>query len=154
MSRRFPQSVARSSHGRESPALKNFLSLPASSSAAVSLLRQRGTVMKRDFGFSACVSYALTSLDVRELSPRGADAAEEVVSLEPLQTALSFSDLISRMRFPPSRGNPRPQRSCLISDSKLPLRTFPERESYLVDPASSHMLVSKIKPCMSKYMPY
>jgi hypothetical protein len=26
--------------------------------------------------------------------------------------------------------------------------------SYLVDSASSHMLVSKIKPCMSKYMPY
>ena len=25
------------------------------------------------------------------------------------------------------------------------------RSSYLVDPASSHMLVSKIKPCMSKY---
>ena len=25
--------------------------------------------------------------------------------------------------------------------------------SYLVDPASSHMLVSKIKPCMSKYRP-
>jgi hypothetical protein len=24
---------------------------------------------------------------------------------------------------------------------------------YLVDPASSHMLVSKIKPCMSKHMP-
>ena len=24
--------------------------------------------------------------------------------------------------------------------------------SYLVDPASSHMLVSKIKPCMSKYI--
>ena len=24
-------------------------------------------------------------------------------------------------------------------------------KSYLVDPASSHMLVSKIKPCMSKY---
>ena len=23
--------------------------------------------------------------------------------------------------------------------------------NYLVDPASSHMLVSKIKPCMSKY---
>ena len=27
----------------------------------------------------------------------------------------------------------------------------PPNESYLVDPASSHMLVSKIKPCMSKY---
>ena len=26
-----------------------------------------------------------------------------------------------------------------------------EDGSYLVDPASSHMLVSKIKPCMSKY---
>ena len=25
--------------------------------------------------------------------------------------------------------------------------------TYLVDPASSHMLVSKIKPCMSKYRP-
>ena len=25
--------------------------------------------------------------------------------------------------------------------------------SYLVDPASSHMLFSKIKPCMSKYRP-
>ena len=24
-------------------------------------------------------------------------------------------------------------------------------DRYLVDPASSHMLVSKIKPCMSKY---
>jgi hypothetical protein len=23
--------------------------------------------------------------------------------------------------------------------------------TYLVDPASSHMLISKIKPCMSKY---
>ena len=26
-----------------------------------------------------------------------------------------------------------------------------EEDSNLVDPASSHMLVSKIKPCMSKY---
>lgn len=28
---------------------------------------------------------------------------------------------------------------------------FVEEECYLVDPASSHMLVSKIKPCMCKY---
>ena len=27
----------------------------------------------------------------------------------------------------------------------------PGKGGYLVDPASSHMLVSKIKPCMSKY---
>ena len=30
----------------------------------------------------------------------------------------------------------------------------PKVDSYLVDPASSHMLVSKIKPCMSKYKPH
>jgi hypothetical protein len=29
--------------------------------------------------------------------------------------------------------------------------TVPGKGRYLVDPASSHMLVSKIKPCMSKY---
>jgi hypothetical protein len=33
-----------------------------------------------------------------------------------------------------------------------PLACISKRKgSYLVDPASSHMLVSKIKPCMSKY---
>jgi hypothetical protein len=31
------------------------------------------------------------------------------------------------------------------------LSTHSQSNSYLVDPASSHMLVSKIKPCMSKY---
>jgi hypothetical protein len=30
------------------------------------------------------------------------------------------------------------------------LRAADDSESYLVDPASSHMLVSKIKPCMSQ----
>ena len=35
----------------------------------------------------------------------------------------------------------------LGSEPKTPI-------SYLVDPASSHMLVSKIKPCMSKYKPH
>ena len=28
---------------------------------------------------------------------------------------------------------------------------YVKEECYLVDPASSHMLVSKIKPCMCKY---
>jgi hypothetical protein len=36
----------------------------------------------------------------------------------------------------------------------LHTRVFASPRSYLVDSASSHMLVSKIKPCMSKYMPY
>ena len=37
--------------------------------------------------------------------------------------------------------------------SLVPCRVFfvVFHDSYLVDPASSHMLVSKIKPCMSKY---
>ena len=42
----------------------------------------------------------------------------------------------------------------VMKPSRLLARTMgllgPEG-SYLVDPASSHMLVSKIKPCMSKY---
>ena len=32
--------------------------------------------------------------------------------------------------------------------------SYSRSDSYLVDPASSHMLVSKIKPCMSKYKPH
>ena len=34
---------------------------------------------------------------------------------------------------------------------KLKLTIYYIHCNYLVDPASSHMLVSKIKPCMSKY---
>jgi hypothetical protein len=40
----------------------------------------------------------------------------------------------------------------LIGSSRLvPCGTDVGEECYLVDPASSHMLVSKIKPCMCKY---
>jgi hypothetical protein len=35
--------------------------------------------------------------------------------------------------------------------NKLAAFWWLSEDSYLVDPASSHMLVSKIKPCMSKY---
>ena len=42
--------------------------------------------------------------------------------------------------------NSRRRRSTFICES-----VFSLQGSYLVDPASSHMLVSKIKPCMSKY---
>ena len=40
---------------------------------------------------------------------------------------------------------------CVLKFSTHPPRPTRSNESYLVDPASSHMLVSKIKPCMSKY---
>jgi hypothetical protein len=38
--------------------------------------------------------------------------------------------------------------ACDSLRSRAPVLLY---DSYLVDPASSHMLVSKIKPCMSKY---
>ncbi|CAB4278653.1 unnamed protein product [Prunus armeniaca] len=39
----------------------------------------------------------------------------------------------------------RPARSFVLHGADV------GKECYLVDPASSHMLVSKIKPCMCKY---
>lgn len=40
---------------------------------------------------------------------------------------------------------------CLSRMARPSVFGFVEEECYLVDPASSHMLVSKIKPCMCKY---
>jgi hypothetical protein len=44
-----------------------------------------------------------------------------------------------------------PEQHCLTTGHSLLMEA--SADSYLVDPASSHMLVSKIKPCMSKYKP-
>ena len=41
--------------------------------------------------------------------------------------------------------------SSMQDAGEVPWVIKPREGSYLVDPASSHMLVSKIKPCMSKY---
>ena len=62
-----------------------------------------------------------------------------------------------RGRTDGSDGSPVPsrQRLCLSREvsGRPPARgcDAPVQDSYLVDSASSHMLVSKIKPCMSKY---
>ena len=41
---------------------------------------------------------------------------------------------------------------CITDSTELVLRPpCSTTSTYLVDPASSHMLVSKTKPCMSKY---
>jgi hypothetical protein len=40
---------------------------------------------------------------------------------------------------------------CLSRMARPSVFGYVEEECYLVDPASSHMLVSKIKPCMCKY---
>ena len=42
-------------------------------------------------------------------------------------------------------------RVVLIGARRLATAGGRSKGGYLVDPASSHMLVSKIKPCMSKY---
>ena len=42
---------------------------------------------------------------------------------------------------------------CVVVVVLLPKQHIGAYGSYLVDPASSRMLVSKIKPCMSKYKP-
>lgn len=46
---------------------------------------------------------------------------------------------------------PWPRRACGVGAHGPQCRLCDREDSYLVDPASSHMLVSKIKPCMSKY---
>ena len=46
---------------------------------------------------------------------------------------------------------PSSRRSVLPGVTIRHVRFLSFKVSYLVDPASSHMLVSKIKPCMSKY---
>ena len=54
-------------------------------------------------------------------------------------------------------GRPPTNKRLLLPFGETPAaRSFvclacPGEDSYLVDSASSHMLVSKIKPCMSKY---
>ena len=48
---------------------------------------------------------------------------------------------------------PARSRAAAIGGSSRLSRSPAMNRSYLVDPASSHMLVSKIKPCMSKHKP-
>jgi hypothetical protein len=50
------------------------------------------------------------------------------------------------------RGRPRSDSRRTAGRNAAASQQQPQ-SSYLVDPASSHMLVSKIKPCMSKYTP-
>ena len=45
----------------------------------------------------------------------------------------------------------RPRHSLPSGEPGPPGNLGIDEECYLVDPASSHMLVSKIKPCMCKY---
>ncbi|KAG5568982.1 hypothetical protein H5410_064026 [Solanum commersonii] len=78
---------------------------------------------------------------------------------------LEFSDSVDAAGMGPSPAPYLPERNERTPCERRPRRFGPARpsggglmraacvaeECYLVDPASSHMLVSKIKPCMCKY---
>jgi hypothetical protein len=61
--------------------------------------------------------------------------------------------LFSYFRVQISLENFHPIDATVVAEMRLHCLThvLQSEDSYLVDPASSHMLVSKIKPCMSKY---
>ena len=64
-----------------------------------------------------------------------------------------LSEATPKRNATPWRCQSREEASASRLSPSLPgkRRTWSTVASYLVDPASSHMLVSKIKPCMSKY---
>jgi hypothetical protein len=65
-------------------------------------------------------------------------------------TAVQIVEGVEGLRRPSGSADDLPLTRSPLSERALsPLETG--KRSYLVDPASSHMLVSKIKPCRSKY---
>lgn len=69
-----------------------------------------------------------------------------------LVKALQASAMRLARRYNPYSPQPSNRLLGRVTDwPQLCAFSFPKKGSYLVDPASSHMLVSKIKPCMSKY---
>jgi hypothetical protein len=57
-------------------------------------------------------------------------------------------DELAGRRWPVVAANPVTRELSAPAKGQL---AYTANDSYLVDSASSHMLVSKIKPCMSKY---
>ena len=72
------------------------------------------------------------------------ERAVRCIAVAPLET---FAGLV--LEWPVPVGFERQKRR-VNGRARVP-QTHVIVRSYLVDPASSHMLVSKIKPCMSKY---
>ena len=76
--------------------------------------------------------------------------AEGGLVVAALLTSVDWKWFLSRLMMNSSRGKV-PARARILWRWDGCLRASVSDSSYLVDPASSHMLVSKIKPCMSKY---
>jgi hypothetical protein len=60
-------------------------------------------------------------------------------------------DTCTRLHAVAASGAAAATSSVVDDDARSPAERVSRIGSYLVDPASSHMLVSKIKPCMSKH---
>jgi hypothetical protein len=60
-------------------------------------------------------------------------------------------DTCTRLHAVAASGAAEATSSVVDDDARSPAERVSRIGSYLVDPASSHMLVSKIKPCMSKH---
>lgn len=133
---------------------KAFAARPPAARAVCSSRAVRNRIKRKGF---LPLRPTQSNLDYHVLMPPGVDAGGE----SELRTAQESDDRflapwsLSRDRAVGARSARLPRGACHARDSfRSPIRTFSLKRSYLVDPASSHMLVSKIKPCMSKYMPY
>lgn len=95
------------------------------------------------------VPRGLRVADVDRAGVLVASDAERHVGLGPLAP---FANVPSeRLRSAPHDRRARPCPSSPSGKPGPPGGAGIDEECYLVDPASSHMLVSKIKPCMCKY---
>ena len=96
-------------------------------------------------------------VEVRAVTPRPTRTARKPRGRRVGAPSKNGLPLVGRPRCGPVRQAPR--RNVWVATAPpsrslpFPLRDTRERDGYLVDPASSYMLVSKIKPCMSKYIP-
>ena len=77
----------------------------------------------------------------------------------PMRTCYALGPSACRGRWADALPSPSKDASFSVRRPRSPRERFDGpwavrgvmKDSYLVDPASSHMLVSKIKPCMCKY---
>ena len=76
---------------------------------------------------------------------------EKVPSLFPIQLGIESARSMAMLTYRLTCSLPERGETATRLPGWLPRAPRRAKGSYLVDPASSHMLVSKIKPCMSKY---
>ena len=95
-------------------------------------------------------------------SSEGKERKDRVLEHSQFARRLSAWTLLSEQRLAGARGGlkvihsirKKPKSKEKNQETVRKSLDISAKGSYLVDPASSHMLVSKIKPCMSKYKHY